>query len=364
MLMRDSGGNPLGHERTSRQRKLRPVLWVLSGVATLFLGSSAVIATLGDSSPGGSNAPWLSGDSTATHSLDDYIWLVVGGVLAAFVAGFMSALMRLIRSRAARSGRQSGPKKTVWRYREMSRREKRLLAAGLMLSCSIAGVPLTLFGLDGDKGDVFLWPFVASTALGALTGLVMSLVQVRPSRTVMQIVEDRAERELALRLEQLRAEDARQMNEWKNETMAALFAMIMDQVERGVITCRKCPEGHDAVTRKAGETKQPPAPCGGGWTGDWKPKRRLPVQAENNEALRAIGQSLRSARIDRGLSVDDVSEGARMRRPIVIAMEKGHFTVFGGDMTARAHIRTYANQVGLDAHALLQQYEAGKRRAA
>ncbi|CAM5532708.1 membrane protein [Streptomyces spiroverticillatus] len=70
-----------------------------------------------------------------------------------------------------------------------------------------------------------------------------------------------------------------------------------------------------------------------------------------------IGRALQQARIAAGLTVDEVSTSTRVRIPIVHAIEADDFTRCGGDVYARGHIRTLATAVGLDASALVAQYD-------
>ncbi|GAA3485935.1 helix-turn-helix domain-containing protein [Streptomyces cremeus] len=70
-----------------------------------------------------------------------------------------------------------------------------------------------------------------------------------------------------------------------------------------------------------------------------------------------IGRALQQARIAAGLTVDEVSTSTRVRIPIVHAIEADDFTRCGGDVYARGHIRTLAAAVGLDASALVAQYD-------
>lgn len=250
-------------------------MWAAAAFTLLLIAISVVaFATYKDISEdaaGDSSAPWLPADpdkagdvivvgdaiNVGALSLTAVIGLLVGGL-----GGFLTSL---IRSRVGRSKRQPGQKKRVWRYREMTRREKRRLGVVLIVSSSLASAPFAVFGLTGDRGgaaDTFVLIFSVGGTLGTLTGLVTALVQVRPSRTVMQIVEDRlkSEREqMARDLEGMRESDARQMEQWKNEASATLYAEIMSQVERGLITCSKCAELGEAHYAAPEEEPQVPA---------------------------------------------------------------------------------------------------------
>ncbi|MEU1121290.1 MULTISPECIES: helix-turn-helix domain-containing protein [unclassified Streptomyces] len=72
-----------------------------------------------------------------------------------------------------------------------------------------------------------------------------------------------------------------------------------------------------------------------------------------------IGRVLRQARIDAGLTVDEISTSTRVRIPIVHAIEQDDFSRCGGDVYARGHIRTLARVVGVDPAPLLAQYDEG-----
>ncbi|WP_149180264.1 helix-turn-helix domain-containing protein [Streptomyces sp. TRM49041] len=72
----------------------------------------------------------------------------------------------------------------------------------------------------------------------------------------------------------------------------------------------------------------------------------------------SIGRALREARIDSGLTVEEVSNSTRVRIPLVHAIEEDDFSRCGGDVYARGHVRTLARAVGLDPAALVEQYDA------
>ncbi|GAA2748909.1 helix-turn-helix domain-containing protein [Kitasatospora cinereorecta] len=83
----------------------------------------------------------------------------------------------------------------------------------------------------------------------------------------------------------------------------------------------------------------------------------------------SIGRVLAAARIEAGLTVDQVSTATRIRVPIVHAVEDDDFDRCGGDFYARGHIRLIARAVGVDGDALVARYDAahggapGPRRA-
>ncbi|MFI1016571.1 helix-turn-helix domain-containing protein [Streptomyces sp. NPDC020965] len=72
----------------------------------------------------------------------------------------------------------------------------------------------------------------------------------------------------------------------------------------------------------------------------------------------SIGRLLHQARIESGLTADEVSATTRVRVPIVHAIEQDDFARSGGDVYARGHIRMIARAVGLDPDPLVAQYDA------
>lgn len=69
-----------------------------------------------------------------------------------------------------------------------------------------------------------------------------------------------------------------------------------------------------------------------------------------------IGQTLREAREQRGLSLDDAAEDTRIRATNLAAIEQEDFDRLGGEVYVRGFIRSYAKCLQLDPEALLQQY--------
>lgn len=230
-----------------------------------------------DSSGSGSSAPWITEGSPGIAT---YAVLLVGGGLVGHVLGTLTG--RRLSLRHADSAKLSKPpkKKPVWRYREMSRREKRRLAASLSLSLSVTCAPLSIYSLYSQpegKAALVLWVLMGAGTLGTLTGFVGMLVQIRPSRTVMQIVEDRltAEREQwKIQLTALREADALELERWKGEAGMEIYAEVIRQLDQGMITCSKCAElgaaRHVAPEKEArvpdargGEEANKPCHCGG-----------------------------------------------------------------------------------------------------
>ncbi|MCT9109996.1 helix-turn-helix domain-containing protein [Streptomyces mirabilis] len=87
------------------------------------------------------------------------------------------------------------------------------------------------------------------------------------------------------------------------------------------------------------------------------PEDERPFDEHREEGL-SVGRSLRQARIEAGLTVDDVSNATRVRIAIVQAIEQDDFAPCGGDVYARGHIRTLARAVHIDPAPLLARYDA------
>lgn len=71
-----------------------------------------------------------------------------------------------------------------------------------------------------------------------------------------------------------------------------------------------------------------------------------------------LGRFLSQARVDAGLTVEQVSSATRVRVPIVHAIEQDDFSRCGGDVYARGHIRSLAKAVGADPDPLVARYDA------
>ncbi|MEV0282064.1 RodZ domain-containing protein [Streptomyces sp. NPDC050610] len=84
----------------------------------------------------------------------------------------------------------------------------------------------------------------------------------------------------------------------------------------------------------------------------------MSIGNSSDDGRPSIGRRLRQARVESGLTVDEISSTTRVRAPIVHAIEQDDFSRCGGDVYARGHIRTLARAVGLDPAALVEQYDA------
>jgi transcriptional regulator with XRE-family HTH domain len=70
-----------------------------------------------------------------------------------------------------------------------------------------------------------------------------------------------------------------------------------------------------------------------------------------------VGPQLAAARERLGISVDALAERTRIRPHVIEAIEVDDFEPCGGDFYARGHLRTLARVLGVDATALLAQYD-------
>lgn len=70
-----------------------------------------------------------------------------------------------------------------------------------------------------------------------------------------------------------------------------------------------------------------------------------------------LGQQLREARLQKGLSLDDVQEMTKIRKRYLEAIEAGDYKVLPGTFYVRAFIKTYAETVGLNPDELIEGHK-------
>ncbi|WDH84551.1 helix-turn-helix domain-containing protein [Paenibacillus urinalis] len=70
-----------------------------------------------------------------------------------------------------------------------------------------------------------------------------------------------------------------------------------------------------------------------------------------------LGQQLKEARLQKGLSLDDVQEMTKIRKRYLEAIESGDYKVLPGSFYVRAFIKTYAETVGLNPEELLEGHK-------
>jgi cytoskeleton protein RodZ len=72
----------------------------------------------------------------------------------------------------------------------------------------------------------------------------------------------------------------------------------------------------------------------------------------------AIGDRLREARMRRKLDIADVEERTKIRAKYLRALENEEFGLLPGATFVKTFLRTYAEELGLDPHVLLEEYRA------
>jgi transcriptional regulator with XRE-family HTH domain len=69
-----------------------------------------------------------------------------------------------------------------------------------------------------------------------------------------------------------------------------------------------------------------------------------------------LGQLLKKARTERGLSLDDLQDITKIRKRYLEAIEEGNYKVLPGNFYVRAFIKTYSETVGLEPDEVLRLY--------
>ena len=71
-----------------------------------------------------------------------------------------------------------------------------------------------------------------------------------------------------------------------------------------------------------------------------------------------LGDTLRKAREEKGLSLHDIEKGTSIRTQYIDAIERGDFSALPGDVYAKGFVRNYATFLKLDAAECLRQYKS------
>ncbi|MFC3746363.1 RodZ domain-containing protein [Paenibacillus sp. GCM10012306] len=69
-----------------------------------------------------------------------------------------------------------------------------------------------------------------------------------------------------------------------------------------------------------------------------------------------LGRQLKEARLQKGMSLDDVQEVTKIRKKYLEAIEAGDYKVLPGSFYVRAFIKTYAEAVGINPDELLEEH--------
>lgn len=73
--------------------------------------------------------------------------------------------------------------------------------------------------------------------------------------------------------------------------------------------------------------------------------------------MQEIGEKLRRAREERGISLAEIQNSTKIRLRYLEALERGEFTVIPGEVYVRGFLQNFASAVGLDPRELLEAYD-------
>jgi cytoskeleton protein RodZ len=71
----------------------------------------------------------------------------------------------------------------------------------------------------------------------------------------------------------------------------------------------------------------------------------------------SIGSDLSAGRKAAGLTLEDIADRTRVRRTVIERIEADDFSLCGGDVYARGHVRTIATVVGIDPAPLVAEFD-------
>ncbi len=98
-----------------------------------------------------------------------------------------------------------------------------------------------------------------------------------------------------------------------------------------------------------------PQPAADG--GDVRPARRSPTVAPTLDPSWRAGRKLEEARKQLGLSLEEVSDRIRVRKEFLEGLEAMNAKVLPGKAYALAYLKSYAQVLGLDDKAILEQFQ-------
>ncbi|WP_071395273.1 helix-turn-helix domain-containing protein [Bacillus tuaregi] len=70
-----------------------------------------------------------------------------------------------------------------------------------------------------------------------------------------------------------------------------------------------------------------------------------------------LGNRLKEARLEKGLSLDDLQEATKIQKRYLIGIEEGNYSSMPGKFYVRAFIKQYAEAVGLEPELLFEEYK-------
>src|SRR3954453_15344324 len=74
--------------------------------------------------------------------------------------------------------------------------------------------------------------------------------------------------------------------------------------------------------------------------------------------MASIGETLREARMRQHLDITDVEDRTKIRAKYLRALQNEEFGRLPGSTFGKSFLRTYAEVLGLDPHALVEEYRA------
>ena len=89
--------------------------------------------------------------------------------------------------------------------------------------------------------------------------------------------------------------------------------------------------------------------------GAGRPESRMSERA----GLASPGARLRTAREERGLSIEEVADRLRLNEALVLAMEEDRFGLLGAPVFARGHLKNYAALVGAPEREVMAGFDVG-----
>ncbi|KAA9025808.1 helix-turn-helix domain-containing protein [Niallia endozanthoxylica] len=69
-----------------------------------------------------------------------------------------------------------------------------------------------------------------------------------------------------------------------------------------------------------------------------------------------LGNRLKEARLEKGLSLDDLQEATKIQKRYLVGIEEGNYSAMPGKFYVRAFIKQYAEAVGLEPEAVFEEF--------
>lgn len=80
------------------------------------------------------------------------------------------------------------------------------------------------------------------------------------------------------------------------------------------------------------------------------------MSVRGGAGVQELGELLREARLEKGMTLEEVENLTKIRKRYLEAIEEGQFNVLPGSFYVRAFVKNYAETVGLDAEQVLRIY--------